>query len=114
MRISVGSSDVCSSILATVIYKERRDDWRKAEIVVTTVQSLLFNNKYQRLFSPTDFDLVISDEAHHSIGGNARAVFEVFVGYKLGLTATPRDYLKRFADRKSAVQGKRVCVRVNL
>lgn len=80
----------------TVIYKENRDDWRRAEIVVTTVQSLLFNNKYQRLFSPTDFDLVISDEAHRSIGGNSRAVFEYFVGYKLGLTATPRDYLRRF------------------
>lgn len=78
----------------SVIYKENRDDWRKAEIVVTTVQSLLSNNKYRRLFSPTDFDLVISDEAHRSIGGNARAVFEHFVGYKLGLTATPRDYLK--------------------
>jgi type I restriction enzyme R subunit len=60
------------------------------------VQSLLFNNKYQKLFSPTDFDLVISDEAHRSIGGNARAVFDYFIGYKLGLTATPRDYLRRF------------------
>jgi type I restriction enzyme R subunit len=80
----------------TVIYKENRDDWRHAEIVVTTVQSLLFNNKYQQLFSPTDFDLVISDEAHRSIGGNARAVFDYFIGYKLGLTATPRDYLKKF------------------
>lgn len=80
----------------SVIYKERRDEWRKAEIVVTTVQSLLFSGKYRRLFSPTDFDLVISDEAHRSIGGNARAVFEYFVGYKLGLTATPRDYLKKF------------------
>ena len=78
----------------TIIYKEKRDDWRRAEIVVSTVQSLLFNNKYQQLFSPTDFDLVISDEAHRSIGGNARAVFDYFVGYKLGLTATPRDYLK--------------------
>ena len=78
----------------TVIYKEKRADWRSAHIIVTTVQSLLFNNKYQSLFSPTDFDLVISDEAHRSIGGNARAVFEYFVGYKLGLTATPRNYLK--------------------
>jgi type I restriction enzyme, R subunit len=78
----------------TVIYKENRDDWRKAEIVVTTVQSLTFDNKYMRLFSPTDFDLVISDEAHRSINGNSRAVFEYFVGYKLGLTATPRDYIK--------------------
>jgi len=78
----------------TVVYKENRDDWRKAEIVVTTVQSLTFNNKYLQLFSPTDFDLVISDEAHRSINGNSRAVFEYFVGYKLGLTATPKDYLK--------------------
>ena len=85
-----------SSDYQTVIYKENRDDWIKAEIVVTTVQSLLFNNKYQRLFSPTDFDLVISDEAHRSIGGNARAVFDYFIGYKLGLTATPRDFLKRY------------------
>jgi type I restriction enzyme R subunit len=81
----------------SVIYKENRDDWRHAEIVVTTVQSLLFNNKYQRLFSLTDFDLVISDEAHRCIGGNARAVFDYFIGYKLGLTATPRDYLKKFS-----------------
>ena len=90
-----------SADFQTVIYKENRDDWRRAEIVVTTVQSLLFNNKYQRAFSPTDFDLVISDEAHRSIGGNARAVFDYFIGYKLGLTATPRDYLKRF-DKDTA------------
>lgn len=89
------------------IYKENRDDWRKAEIVVTTVQSLLFNNKYQTLFSPTDFDLVISDEAHRSIGGNARAVFEYFVGYKLGLTATPKDYIKRFDPSKPSTRDPR-------
>lgn len=92
---------------ATVIYKERRDDWRKAEIVVTTVQSLLFNNKYKHLFSPTDFDLVISDESYRSIGGNARAVFEYFVGYKLGLTATPRDYLKSFDASKPTTRDPR-------
>jgi type I restriction enzyme R subunit len=80
-----------------VIYKDNKNDWRKAEIVVTTVQSLMHNNKYQKNFSPTDFDLIISDEAHRSINGNARAVFEYFVGYKLGLTATPKDYLKRLS-----------------
>jgi type I restriction enzyme R subunit len=84
----------------TAIYKENRDDWRKAEIVVSTVQSLQFNNKYRRLFSPTDFDLLISDEAHRSLGGNSRAVFEYFIGYKLGLTATPKDYLKRIDPAK--------------
>ncbi|MEK7497384.1 MAG: DEAD/DEAH box helicase family protein [Patescibacteria group bacterium] len=77
-----------------VIYKENKDDWKKAEIVVSTVQSLLSGNKYMNSFSPTDFELVISDEAHRSISGNSRAVFEYFVGYKLGLTATPKDYLK--------------------
>ncbi|HGM7112601.1 TPA: DEAD/DEAH box helicase family protein [Serratia marcescens] len=99
--------DYLKNDYATVIYKERRDDWCKAEIVVTTVQSLLFNNKYRRLFSPTDFDLVISDEAHRSIGGNARAVFEYFVGYKLGLTATPRDYLKNFDISKPTTRDPR-------
>ena len=84
----------------TVIFKENRDDWRHAEIVVSTVPSFLFNNKYQQLFSPTDFDLVISDEAHRSIGGNARAVFDYFIVYKLGLTATPNDYLKKFENLK--------------
>ncbi len=83
-----------SSDYTSVIYKHNRDDWRKAEIVISTVQSLTSQDKYKRLFSPTDFDLLISDEAHRSIGGNARAVFEYFIGYKLGLTATPKNYLK--------------------
>jgi type I restriction enzyme R subunit len=96
-----------SADFKTVVYKENRDDWRRAEIVVTTVQSLLFNNKYQRLFSPTDFDLVISDEAHRSIGGNARAVFDYFIGYKLGLTATPRDYLRRFDNTNPSTRDPR-------
>jgi len=78
----------------SVIFKENKEDWRNAEVVITTIQSLLVNNRYQDVFSPTDFDLVISDEAHRSISGNSRAVFEYFVGYKLGLTATPKDYLK--------------------
>lgn len=87
-------NDYLKKDYSCVIYKENKDNWRKAVIVVTTVQSLLFNNKYKDLFSPTDFDLVISDEAHRSIGGNSRAVFEYFLGYKLGLTATPKDYLR--------------------
>ena len=98
---------VLSADFQTVVYKENRDDWQRAEIVVTTVQSLLFNNKYRKLFSPTDFDLVISDEAHRSIGGNARAVFDYFIGYKLGLTATPRDYLRRFDGTSPSVRDPR-------
>lgn len=83
---------------SSTTYKEARKDnmWQKFEIVVSTVQTLTKNNLYKRVFKPTDFDLIISDEAHRSIGGNARAVFEYFIGYKLGLTATPRHYLKKF------------------
>lgn len=87
--------DYLKSDYRTVVYKENRNDWRNAEIVVSTVQSLLFKNKYRRLFKPNDFQLIISDEAHRSIGGNSRAVFEYFIGYKLGLTATPKNYLKK-------------------
>lgn len=79
---------------SSFIFKEHKSDWRNADILVTTIQSLLHNDKYRYDFSPTDFDLIISDEAHRSIAGNARAVFEYFHGYKLGLTATPKDYLK--------------------
>ena len=78
----------------TVIFKENADDWRKAEIVVSTVQTLVANNKYRKYFKPTDFSLIIADESHRSINGNSRAVFEYFLGYKLGLTATPKDYIK--------------------
>ena len=87
----------------TIIYKRSRNDWSNAEIVISTIQSLLTGNKYRTHFSPTDFDLLISDEAHRSIGGNSRAVFEYFIGYKLGLTATPRDYLKNI-DATGAIR----------
>ncbi|MFA7082841.1 MAG: DEAD/DEAH box helicase family protein, partial [Bacteroidales bacterium] len=78
----------------TVVFKESTEDWRKAEVVVSTVQTLMFNNKYKKYFKPTDFSLLIVDESHRSINGNYRAVFEYFLGYKLGLTATPKDYIK--------------------
>ena len=78
----------------TVIWKENSKNWNNAQIVVSTVQSFISNNKYKRIFKPSDFDLVISDEAHRSLGRKSRKVFEYFVGFKLGLTATPKDYLK--------------------
>jgi len=85
-----------------VIFKENRDDWKKSEVVVTTIQSISYENKYLKLFSPTDFDLIISDESHRSISGNSRVIFEYFIGAKLGLTATPRDYLKNLDEKKLA------------
>lgn len=88
-------SNILKPDYTCVIWKENKDDWMKAEIVVSTIQSFMSKNRYKRLFKPEDFDLVISDEAHRSIGGNSRKVFEYFIGYKLGLTATPKDYLKK-------------------
>ncbi len=79
-----------------VVYKENKDSWANASIVVSTIQTFLAGDRYKKEFSPTDFELIISDEAHRSIGGNSRAVFEYFVGYKLGLTATPKNYLRGF------------------
>ena len=82
-----------------VIFKQNRDDWRKAEVVITTVQSISHDNKYLKTFIPTDFDLIVSDEAHRSISGNSRTIFEYFIGHKLGLTATPKDYLKNLSQK---------------
>src|SRR5471032_820274 len=65
-----------------------------AQVVVTTIQSFATRNRFLHEFAPTDFQLIISDEAHRTISGNNRAIFEYFVGAKLGLTATPKDYLK--------------------
>lgn len=87
-----------------VIYKNNRDDWRKANVVVSTIQSFLAGDRYKKEFSPTDFEFIISDEAHRSINGNSRAVFEYFVGYKLGLTATPKNYLKGYEHSGASTQ----------
>ena len=86
--------DVLKNDYRSVIWKENRSDWKKAEIVVSTVQSFIRHNKFKKVFRPDHFDLVISDEAHRSLGRRSRKVFEYFIGFKLGLTATPKDYLK--------------------
>jgi len=103
-----------SNDFQSVIYKKNRDDWKKADIVVSTVQSLSAQDKYKKLFSPTDFDLIIADESHRAIGGNSRAVFEYFIGYKLGLTATPKDYLKNVDPQKLSTKDPRTWERRQL
>ncbi len=86
--------EVLKNDFNSVIWKENQSDWKRAEIVISTVQSFVNKNKYRKVFRPDDFDLVISDEAHRSLGTRSRKVFEYFIGFKLGLTATPKDYLK--------------------
>ncbi|MDO8557031.1 MAG: DEAD/DEAH box helicase family protein [Candidatus Jorgensenbacteria bacterium] len=64
-----------------------------ANIVVATIQSL--NIHFREDFTPGYFDLVFNDEAHRSIYGDLpRQVVEYFQAVRIGLTATPNDFLK--------------------
>ncbi|MEN8253638.1 MAG: DEAD/DEAH box helicase family protein, partial [Patescibacteria group bacterium] len=101
--------DYLSPDISTVIYKQNKNSWQRAEVVVTTIQSIMHDNKFEDLFSPTDFDLIISDEAHRAISGEglSRNVFDYFTGYKLGLTATPKDYLKNLTDKDLSEKDQR-------
>ncbi len=65
-----------------------------SNVVVATIQSLMLHGA--RDFSSGYFDLIIHDEAHRSIySPEARSAVDHFVGVtKIGLTATPRDFLK--------------------
>lgn len=63
-----------------------------ASIVIATIQSL--NIHYKKDFTPGYFDLVFNDEAHRSIYGELpRQVVEYFQSVRIGLTATPNDFL---------------------
>jgi type I restriction enzyme R subunit len=65
-----------------------------SSVVVATLQSLMVDRRYRTEFTPFYFDLVINDEAHRSIYGDAREVVHFFQATRLGLTATPKAYLK--------------------
>ena len=82
------------------IFKENKEQSLQNQVVIATIQSLSYNQNYLKYFSQFDFDLLISDEAHRSIYGNNRAIFEYFEGAKIGLTATPKDYLKGIDEKK--------------
>ncbi len=78
-----------------------------SNVVVATIQSLTLHGA--RDFSPGYFDLIIHDEAHRSIySPEARAAVDHFVGAtKIGLTATPRDFLKNIDIDKLAEKDPR-------
>jgi superfamily II DNA or RNA helicase len=65
-----------------------------SSVVVATIQSLMVDRRYRTEFTPFHFDLVINDEAHRSIYGDAREVVQFFQATRVGLTATPKAYLK--------------------
>jgi type I restriction enzyme, R subunit len=79
-----------------VIFKtaRRTGELLGASVVVATIQSLMVDRRYREEFTPFYFDLVINDEAHRSIYGDAREVVQFFQATRVGLTATPKSYLK--------------------
>lgn len=79
-----------------VIYKtaRRTGELLGSSVVVATIQSLMTNRRYREEFTPFYFDLVINDEAHRSIYGDAREAVQFFQATRIGLTATPKAYLK--------------------
>ena len=79
-----------------VIYKtaRRTGELIGSSVVVATIQSLMMDRRYREEFTPFYFDLVVNDEAHRSIYGDAREVVQFFQGTRIGLTATPKAYLK--------------------
>lgn len=79
-----------------VIFKSARrtGELLGSSVVVATIQSLMVDRRYREEFTPFFFDLVINDEAHRSIYGDAREVVQFFQATRVGLTATPKAYLK--------------------
>jgi type I restriction enzyme, R subunit len=80
-----------------VLYKTARrrpGELLGSSVVVATLQSLMVDRRYREEFTPFHFDLVVNDEAHRSIYGDAREVVQFFQATRIGLTATPRAYLK--------------------
>ena len=79
-----------------VIFKSARrtGELLGSSVVIATIQSLMVNRRYRAEFTPFYFDLVINDEAHRSIYGDAREVVQFFQATRAGLTATPKAYLK--------------------
>lgn len=87
-----------------VIYKtaRRTGELLGASVVVATIQSLMTDRRYREEFTPFYFDLVINDEAHRSIYGDAREVVQFFQATRIGLTATPKAYLKNVSSEQLA------------
>jgi len=84
----------------SVRYKPgRHGEWGGASVVIATIQSL--NIHYKKDFTPGYFDLVFNDECHRSIYGELpRQVVEYFQATRIGLTATPKDFLKNIDIEK--------------
>lgn len=95
-RIDLGvqTKEVFDEILkdypSTLLYGGRQKD--ESSIVISTLPTL-----YSQLGSFTSgyFDVVVSDESHRSIFGIYNSVLSHFDAIRIGLTATPSNYVDR-------------------
>jgi len=76
---------------------------KNSRLYASTIQT--FMECYQE-FSPGDFDVIISDEAHRSIYNKWREVFTYFDAIEIGLTATPSDLIERDTFRFFNCEGQ--------
>jgi type I restriction enzyme R subunit len=68
----------------------------EARFVFSTYQTMInYINDVDVKFSVGHFDLIIIDEAHRSVFGTYKAIFDYFDSLLIGLTATPRDEIDR-------------------
>jgi type I restriction enzyme R subunit len=89
-----------------VIYKtaRRTGELLGSSVVIATIQSLMVDRRYREEFTPFYFDLVINDEAHRSIYGDAREAVQFFQATRIGLTATPKAYLRNINIEQLAAE----------
>jgi type I restriction enzyme R subunit len=68
----------------------------EARFVFSTYQTMInYINDVDLKFSVGHFDLIIIDEAHRSVFGKYRAIFDYFDSLLIGLTATPRNEIEK-------------------
>lgn len=77
---------------------------KNVRLYASTIQT--FMECYQE-FSPGDFDVIVSDEAHRSIYNKWKDVFTYFDAIQIGLTATPADLIERDTFRFFECEGKK-------
>ncbi|MBR1682455.1 MAG: DEAD/DEAH box helicase family protein [Bacteroidaceae bacterium] len=71
-----------------------------ARLLFSTYQTMInFIDAEEKTFSVGRFDLIIIDEAHRSVFGKFRAIFDYFDSLLVGLTATPREEIDRSTYR---------------
>lgn len=115
-QLAMQTKNVFESLLRDIAvvgtyWGSNRKNLTGANVVVATIQSLMIHGK--RDFTPGYFDLIIHDEAHRSIySPEARAAVDYFIATtKVGLTATPKDFLKNIDIDKLAVNDPRALER---